>query len=78
MADKIVQAPVNLSFEQLACYAVSAACTGGGIYGYLQRQSLPSLIAGLGFGALYGYSGRLIGTGRPLDGVDLSIGKDIL
>lgn len=78
MSDKIVQVPVNLSLEQLACYAVSAACTGGGIYGYLQKQSLPSLIAGLGFGALYGYSGRLIGIGRPLDGVDLSIGMQFI
>jgi uncharacterized membrane protein (UPF0136 family) len=39
---------------------------------------VPSMLAGLGFGALYGISARLIGTGRALDGVDLSIRKPSL
>jgi uncharacterized membrane protein (UPF0136 family) len=39
----------------------------------MQKASVPSLIAGLGFGALYGISARLIQSGRMLDGVDLSI-----
>lgn len=39
----------------------------------MNKASIPSLIAGLGFGALYGVSARLIQTGRVLDGVDLSI-----
>lgn len=46
---------------------------GGGVYGYMQKKSIPSLIAGLGFGTLYGLSGYWIQSGRPLDGVDLSI-----
>lgn len=41
----------------------------------MQRKSLPSLVAGLGFGALYGISARFMQTGRVLDGVDLSIRK---
>lgn len=64
---------VNLALEQLACYGTALACAGGGAYGYAVRGSVPSLVAGLGIGALYGYSGRLIGHGRWLDGVDLSI-----
>lgn len=48
---------------------------GGGLYGYMQRKSMPSLIAGLGFGTLYGLSGYWIQNGRALDGVDLSICK---
>lgn len=48
---------------------------GGGIYGYMQKRSVPSILAGLGFGTLYGVSARFIQTGRALDGVDLSICK---
>ena len=47
----------SLGFEQFACWLMTAVCGGGGVYGYMQRASLPSLIAGLGFGAAFGYSG---------------------
>ena len=47
--------------------------SGGGIYGYMQKSSIPSLVAGVGFGALYGLSGYYIRRGRSLDGIDLSI-----
>lgn len=52
------------------CFLLGA---GGGIYGYMQKASLPSLLAGLTFGALYGVSASWIRSGRLLDGVDLSI-----
>ena len=47
--------------------------SGGGVYGYMQKSSIPSLVAGVGFGALYGLSGYYIRNGRSLDGIDLSI-----
>lgn len=50
---------------------------GGGVYGYMQKKSLPSLVAGLSFGALYGISARFMQIGRDLDGVDLSICKPL-
>jgi uncharacterized membrane protein (UPF0136 family) len=68
-------ATTSLALEQLACYASGLAVAGGGVYAYAARASLPSLAAGLTVGALYSYSGRLIGHGRLLDGVDLSIGN---
>ena len=63
----------TLRLEQMACWLMTGLLGGGGLFGYTQRNSLPSLIAGIGFGAAYGYSGYLIRGGRALDGVDLSI-----
>lgn len=65
----------SLSLERTACYLMSGALASGGLYGYMQRASLPSLLAGIGFGAFYGYSAVLIGRGGPrvVDGVDLSV-----
>lgn len=35
----------------------------GGIYGFVKSKSVPSLVAGLGFAALYASAGVLIGRG---------------
>lgn len=37
--------------------AIELLGSGGGVYGYVQKSSIPSLMAGVGFGALYGLSG---------------------
>ena len=71
--DAITITTRTLSLERTACYLMSGALASGGIYSYMQRASLPSLLAGLGFGAFYGYSAVLIGRGRAVDGVDMSV-----
>ncbi|TPX40705.1 hypothetical protein SeLEV6574_g06467 [Synchytrium endobioticum] len=43
-------------------YAFGALCAFGGTMGYIRQRSLPSLVAGWAFGALYTASGYLIGT----------------
>lgn len=41
-------------------YTLSALCTIGGVGGYIRRGSVPSLVAGVAIGGLYGYSGKLL------------------
>jgi uncharacterized membrane protein (UPF0136 family) len=62
----------TLCSEQLVCWIMGGILSGGGIYGYMKRGSIPSIAAGVGLGAVYGYSGYLIKSGRSSDGVDLS------
>ena len=66
-----LDARVKAWWVMVAVFGVALAT--GGLYGYMQRASLPSLLAGIGFGAFYGYSAVLIGRGRGVDGVDLSV-----
>ncbi|KAI9486001.1 MAG: transmembrane proteins 14C-domain-containing protein [Benjaminiella poitrasii] len=41
-------------------YAMTALCTAGGIAGYARSRSVPSLVAGVGVGAMYGVASYLI------------------
>lgn len=41
-------------------YFMAAFCTAGGIAGYVRTRSIPSLVAGVGVGALYGVAGYII------------------
>ncbi|KAK6459999.1 transmembrane proteins 14C-domain-containing protein [Scheffersomyces coipomensis] len=41
-------------------FTLSGLCTIGGIIGYTRKGSLPSLIAGVTLGSLYGVSGYLL------------------
>ncbi|KAI9360644.1 transmembrane proteins 14C-domain-containing protein [Pilaira anomala] len=41
-------------------YFMTALCTAGGIAGYTRTRSLPSLVAGVGVGALYGVAAYTI------------------
>jgi uncharacterized membrane protein (UPF0136 family) len=62
----------SLCSEQFACWLMGGILSCGGIYGYMRRGSIPSVVAGVGLGAIYGYSGYLIRSGRATDGIDLS------
>ncbi|EIE89956.1 hypothetical protein G6F57_000004 [Rhizopus arrhizus] len=41
-------------------YTMAGLCVAGGVIGFARTRSVPSLVAGLGVGALYGAAGRLI------------------
>ncbi|CAG8445269.1 4967_t:CDS:2 [Diversispora eburnea] len=50
-------------------YTMGAICAVGGVVGYVTKRSVPSLIAGLGIGALYVLGGmipRTIKRGTPI------------
>jgi len=46
----------RMTFEHVASMTLAAICGGGGIYGYMQNKSVPSLFAGVTLGSLYGLS----------------------
>ncbi|KAK6205085.1 transmembrane proteins 14C-domain-containing protein [Scheffersomyces amazonensis] len=54
-------------------YTLSGLCTVGGIIGYSRKGSLPSLVAGLTFGTIYGYSGYLLHKNADW-GLELALG----
>lgn len=58
--------------------AVGTLVAVGGAAGYIKTRSLPSLIAGLGFGALYGASTYLIHDGQPQLGYDVGAATSIV
>ncbi|KAI8365450.1 transmembrane proteins 14C-domain-containing protein [Choanephora cucurbitarum] len=41
-------------------YTMAGLCAAGGIAGFARTRSVPSLVAGLGVGALYGTAGYLM------------------
>ncbi|CAI0641813.1 TMEM14 protein-like protein [Colletotrichum fructicola] len=49
----------------------------GGTAGFLKTQSKPSLIAGLGLGAAYAYSGYLLKENKDY-GAELALGNSIV
>ncbi|KAG8703601.1 hypothetical protein FRC08_002744 [Ceratobasidium sp. 394] len=40
-------------------------CSVGGITGFVRTKSIPSLVAGVGVGAMYAYAGSQIRNGGP-------------
>lgn len=52
---------------------LSGLCTIGGAIGYFRKGSVPSLVAGLTLGALYGYSGYLLKNNADW-GLELALG----
>ncbi|KAI6747506.1 hypothetical protein HG530_015865 [Fusarium avenaceum] len=55
------------------CHAVAA----GGTAGYIRTRSLPSLIAGVGLGACFGYAGYLLKNNKNY-GTELALGSSVL
>ncbi|KAG2193898.1 hypothetical protein INT46_007275 [Mucor plumbeus] len=45
-------------------YAMAVLCTAGGVAGYVRSRSVPSLVAGVGVGAMYGTASYLIKENR--------------
>ncbi|KAJ3117981.1 hypothetical protein HK100_000703 [Physocladia obscura] len=56
---------------------LAAVCGVGGIVGYAKGKSVPSLVAGIGFGALYATSGYLIKKNADY-GVELALGSSLV
>ncbi|PWN97237.1 hypothetical protein FA09DRAFT_339711 [Tilletiopsis washingtonensis] len=52
---------------------MAALCGAGGLFGYTRTRSVPSLVAGLGVGALYAYSAQRMRTGQA-NGHELALG----
>ncbi|KAG2233551.1 transmembrane proteins 14C-domain-containing protein [Thamnidium elegans] len=50
--------------SQHPSYLMTALCTAGGIAGYARTRSLPSLIAGVGVGAMFGVAAYTIKENR--------------
>ncbi|KAH0608885.1 uncharacterized protein LAJ45_07635 [Morchella importuna] len=49
----------------LPALILGALCAFGGTMGYIRTGSVPSVVAGVGVGALYGYGGLRIKNGQP-------------
>lgn len=45
-------------------FTMAALCSVGGLIGYAKTRSVPSIVAGLGVGALYAYGGYRIREGQ--------------
>ncbi|KAJ3013086.1 UNVERIFIED_CONTAM: hypothetical protein HDU68_000877 [Siphonaria sp. JEL0065] len=57
--------------------ALAVVSTLGGIAGYYRGKSVPSLVAGLSFGALYAVSGNLIKRNADY-GFELAFGTSVV
>ncbi|KAF2459892.1 transmembrane proteins 14C-domain-containing protein [Lineolata rhizophorae] len=53
-----------LPYDNIA-FLFGALIASGGIAGFARARSIPSLVAGCGVGALYGYGGFRIRNGQP-------------
>ncbi|KAK6342686.1 hypothetical protein TWF718_008079 [Orbilia javanica] len=53
-------------------FTLAALCSFGGAMGFARTGSIPSLVAGVGIGAMYGYSGYLLKKNANY-GIELAI-----
>ena len=56
-----------------AAYSLGLALLGGGFYGFLKRQSIPSLVGGVTLGGSMLGGGMLIDKGEDLQGHTVSL-----
>eukprot|EP01098_Paradermamoeba_levis_P008269 TRINITY_DN3435_c0_g1_i1.p2 TRINITY_DN3435_c0_g1~~TRINITY_DN3435_c0_g1_i1.p2 ORF type:complete len:110 (-),score=13.85 TRINITY_DN3435_c0_g1_i1:69-398(-) len=64
--------------EQVASYAMALFVSVGGTMGFVKRNSVPSLVAGVSCGALYAVSGYLLQKGMVKEGSGLGFGVSAL
>ncbi|KAI8063899.1 transmembrane proteins 14C-domain-containing protein [Gongronella butleri] len=58
-------------------FTMSGLCIAGGIAGFARTRSVPSLVAGVGVGALYGVAGVLIKDNADY-GHETAVGASLL
>ncbi|KAL4876556.1 transmembrane proteins 14C-domain-containing protein [Aspergillus karnatakaensis] len=58
-------------------FTLAVLLPAGGIAGYLRTKSAPSLIAGVGLGVSYAYSGYLLKQNKDY-GSELALGNSVL
>mmetsp|Transcript_6629 Transcript_6629/g.21396 ORF Transcript_6629/g.21396 Transcript_6629/m.21396 type:complete len:108 (+) Transcript_6629:79-402(+) len=59
-------------------FTTATLLAGGGVWGYVRRKSMPSLIGGLSTGCAMAGSGVLIQTGNDLEGHFLGLATSSL
>ncbi|KAI8342954.1 transmembrane proteins 14C-domain-containing protein [Chlamydoabsidia padenii] len=63
--------------SQHPAFTMSALCFAGGIAGFARTRSIPSLVAGIGIGGLYGAAGYLIKENAN-GGHEMAVGTSLL
>ncbi|KAJ7509657.1 transmembrane proteins 14C-domain-containing protein, partial [Mycena galericulata] len=58
-------------------FAMGGICILGGIAGFARTRSVPSLVAGVGVGALYLWAGERIRRGQP-NGIEGALGASAI